>query len=58
MHAGRWNWTPEVLQALLDASADATALDGDGRRAIDYARENEYLRGTDAYWQLNDASFD
>ena len=49
---------PEVVPVLLDAGADANARTRDRRRAIDYARENEYLRGTDEYWQLHDAGFD
>jgi uncharacterized protein len=58
MHAAILNRNPEVLRFLLEAGADATIVDQTGRRAIDYARTNDYLRGTDAYWQLNDASFD
>ena len=42
----------------LDAGADPTATNRAGHRAIDLARQNEHLRGTDAYWRLNDASFD
>ena len=58
MLAAARNSNPKVVQLLLDAGTDATATDQEGRRAIDYARENEHLLGTDAYWRLNDASFD
>ena len=57
MHAA-WHSSPEVLQMLLDAGTDAKAADQAGHRAIDYARENEHLQGTDVFWQLHDASFD
>jgi len=58
MRAARWNENPEVLRLLLDAGAAAKAADRFGRRAVDYARENGHLQGTDVYWDLNDASFD
>lgn len=58
IRAARNNQNPEVLRALLDAGANATITDNDGRRAVDYARDNEHLHGTDAYWQLHDVSFD
>ena len=57
MHAA-WHSSPEVLQMLLDAGTDAKAADQAGHRAIDYAREDEHLQGTDVFWQLHDASFD
>lgn len=58
MLAAHRNRNPAVLNALLDGGADATIVDNSGRRAIDYARENEHLHGTDAFWRLHDASFD
>jgi len=58
MHAATLNSNPDVLTVLLEAGADPTVVDQTGRRAIDYARTNDHLRGTDAYWHLIDASFD
>ncbi|SAY38449.1 ankyrin repeat domain-containing protein [Candidatus Synechococcus spongiarum] len=49
--------TPSVVQALLDAGADLNARDEDGKTALDLIPDDSPLRGTDAYWQLNNASF-
>ena len=49
--------TPAIITVLIDAGADVNARTKDGKRPIDYARENEALAGSDAYWQLNDASY-
>ena len=49
--------TPAVVEALLAAGADATARDGEGQTPWDLAQENEELKGSDAYWRLNDARF-
>jgi ankyrin repeat protein len=51
------NENPESVVLLLQTGADATLRDLAGQRAIDYAKDNEALKGTDAYWKLNDASF-
>ena len=51
------NSNPEVISLLLNNGADAHAKDKDGKRAIDYASENESIKGTKAYWELNDASW-
>ena len=48
MLVARYNFTPEALMALLEARADAKAKDGEGKTALDYARENEKLKGTGA----------
>jgi ankyrin repeat protein len=40
---------PEVLSLLLEHGADANMTDKVGKKAIDYASENEKLKGTDAY---------
>lgn len=47
---------PEVIIALLDAGANVNIKDRRGKRAIDYARENEKLAGTDAFLRLVKAS--
>ena len=49
--------TPETVDLLLDARADARTRTGDGERPFDLARDNPDLKGTDAYWRLNDARF-
>ena len=49
--------TGEAMTALLEAGASPNACDNDGKLPFDYARDNEQLKGTDAYWKLNDARF-
>ena len=47
----------ESVKVLLDAGVDASVKDKDGKTAWDLAQDNEKLKGTDAYWMLNDARF-
>ena len=49
----------EVLDVMrcLQTGADPKARDEWGKLPFDYARNNEKLKGTDAYWKLNDARF-
>ena len=47
----------ESVKLLLDAGVDASVKDTLGKTAWDLAQENEALKGTDAYWMLNDARF-
>ena len=49
--------TPSVVSALLNAGADPKARDTANQTPWFYAQENESLKGTDAYWRLNDARF-
>jgi ankyrin repeat protein len=49
--------TAENMKVLLDAGADASVKDKDGKTAWDLAQDNEKLKGTDAYWMLNDARY-
>lgn len=64
---------PAVIMALIEAGADPSARDIYGYTPFDYtngntpydpsifpdyAKGNEALRGTDAYWQLNEARFE
>ena len=56
--AGRRNHANlEVITVLLAAGADAKAKDKDGKTALDYAKANAALNGTDGDWKLTDASF-
>ena len=48
MFAARNNSNLEVLQVLIENGADVNAADSDSKRALDYAEENEALRGSDA----------
>ncbi|MBC6417051.1 MAG: hypothetical protein GDA47_04480 [Rhodospirillales bacterium] len=45
------------MAALLDAGADGSALDEEGRFPADLAKENEKLRNNPVYWRLNDARY-
>jgi ankyrin repeat protein len=56
MWAARNNSNPSVVLTLLEAGADAKLRNSKGNRAIDIAATNEALKGTDAYWRLNDLS--
>ena len=47
----------ESVATLLDLGASPSARNGKGRTPWDLAQENEALKGTNAYWRLNDARF-
>lgn len=49
--------TPAIITALLKAGADPAAKDEKGKTAWDLAKKNPSLKGTDVYWQLNEARF-
>lgn len=57
IYAAQYNSNPEVITALLKAGADATTKNNRNKTAFDYAKENEDLKGTSAYWELNNARF-
>ena len=54
--AAQWG-TPENIKALLEAGADGATQNNDGEIPFDLAKGNEEVKGTDAYWALNDARF-
>ena len=49
--------SPDMLSALIEAGADSKARDLHGLTAFDYAKENEHIKNSKAYWQLNDAQY-
>ena len=52
------NDNPSVILALIEGGADPGARDDAGRTPFDYAKDNEVLKGTEAYWLLNEARFE
>ena len=47
-----------MIKALIEGGADPAARDDAGKVPFDYAKDNEALKGTDAYWLLNDGRFE
>jgi ankyrin repeat protein len=48
--------TPDTISMLLKNKADPNIRDNSGKTALEYARENEFLRGTDVLKQLEKAT--
>ena len=57
MHAASFNSNPDVITVLLKAGADVKVKSRLGETALDYAKENEEIYKTKAYWELNDANY-
>jgi hypothetical protein len=57
IRAAQNNTNPEVITTLLKAGADAKAKNSSGKTAFDCAKNNAKLKGTDAYWKLNEAQY-
>ena len=55
--AAQFNKDPAIITALLDAGADPKARNANAMTPWDHAKDNEALKGSDAYWRLNDARF-
>ena len=55
--AAQCNKNPAVIAVLLDAGADPKARNAHGKTPWDYAKDNEALKSSAAYWRLNDARF-
>ena len=56
--AAEHNSNPSVIKALIEGGANPAARDDAGKVPFDYAKENEALKGTDAYWLLNEGRFE
>ena len=54
----RFDSNPSVIEALLKAGADPGARDDAGKTPFNYAKDNEALKRTEAYWLLNDGRFE
>lgn len=46
-----------MIDVLLEFGADGALTCTEGKMAFDYAKENDKLKDTDAYWKLNDARY-
>ena len=57
MIAAMNNLEPEVITILLKSGANGTQKSNEGKTAFDYAKDNESIKGTNAYWELNDAQY-
>jgi ankyrin repeat protein len=57
MLAAGFNPNPEVIQILIENGADVSIEDIDGENALNYAEENEKLKGSDAYSLLEKMTF-
>ena len=57
MYAARSNRNPEVISILLKAGANGRLKSDEGKTAFDYAAENESLKGTSQYQELDRARF-
>ena len=56
--AATYHSNPSAIEALIKYGANPGARDYDGFTPFDYAQENDALKGTDAYWLLNEARFE
>ena len=58
LHWAASGGSPAVVDLLIARGADMKAEDDEGKTPADYAGENEALKGSDAYWRLNEARYD
>ena len=47
-----------MILALIEGGADPAARDEDGKIPFDYVRGDGALKGTEAYWLLNEGRFE
>ena len=58
LHAAAARGKAEAIEALLQAGADPKALTRNGELPFDLIKDIDQIKGTDAYWKLNDARFE
>ncbi len=58
LHIAARHGNSEAVTALVNSGANSKAKTKDGKTPFDLAYENPQLKGTDAYWMLNDAQYD
>ena len=56
-YAARYGKKAGVIEALLEAGADAKAKHLHGDTPWDLAQDNDKLKDTKGYWALNDAQY-
>ncbi len=57
LHAAGAYGTPDNITALLESGASGSVKTENGKTAFDVAEGNDKVKGTDAYWALNDAQY-
>ena len=57
MYAASTNTNPEIVITLLKYGANSKIKDKYGKTAWDLIQDNEDLKNTKAYWELNDKRF-
>jgi ankyrin repeat protein len=55
--AAKYSENPAVIEAFIAAGADISAKDSYGKLPFDLAEQNEYIKGTNVYWILNEGRF-
>ena len=54
--AAEFSFYPDVISTLLDTGADAKIRDQQSLTAYDIAKDNSDVKGSEAYWRLNDGA--
>lgn len=57
MIASQYSENLKNLEILLHSGADAKLRTDDGKTVFDFAKENENIKGTDVYWELNNKRY-
>ena len=56
--AAQFGVSSDVIMLLLEKGANAKVKNNRGMTALDYAKNNAELNNSEAFWALNDASFE